>query len=509
MLFFFEMARRRTASNPNFSLDSGDLSHLPMPEIRQILRGAESLIGSGGRTTLVKILRGSKAQKILPFQANPAYGSFAEDSKTLVEQKVDWCIKSGYLKIIRKDDFPLLAYSDKGLMIECLTIAEESLITLQVNPESLFAEIRNYPLKTVNAMFDLIAERGPEIYAESLRKWEAIGTKRMKARIRKIFAEWENTAAPERYIFETCVLDEGISQLEWKKLEPERKKLMLVTAELRLVSVEFPGMPDVDIYRKISKLPNTCIVTSDCVFHNSLVEKKFPSFYYDKTEGRLSRHQIAGVKPRGIFTEMGEPSIARHADDEGDTITKQIPEFLYPTAEKQQKRARTKRRRIKNYFGGSSRMDECRVTVSISPGAGRHIIGFKANITSNSGLKSLDATESYLECDITQNPEVAFSIVLGQLRLLGIRKTPVIFYYDKNSLPGPPETLLRDRDLELWEYLHNESEAECRFLETQSKNPRMAQLQRKLQDLKKGKSNELVRFDYDEMKIRFEASEKH
>jgi hypothetical protein len=44
------------------SLDSKDFDKLSPADLKAILRGADELIGSGGRSLLVKILKGSRAQ---------------------------------------------------------------------------------------------------------------------------------------------------------------------------------------------------------------------------------------------------------------------------------------------------------------------------------------------------------------------------------------------------------------------------------------------------------------
>ena len=46
-------------------LDAGEIRDLPMEDIRMVLRGADELISTGGRSMLAKILKGSKDKKIL------------------------------------------------------------------------------------------------------------------------------------------------------------------------------------------------------------------------------------------------------------------------------------------------------------------------------------------------------------------------------------------------------------------------------------------------------------
>ena len=48
-----------------YELDSGDIRSLTIEEIKVILRGADELIVTGGRSMLAKILKGSKDKKVL------------------------------------------------------------------------------------------------------------------------------------------------------------------------------------------------------------------------------------------------------------------------------------------------------------------------------------------------------------------------------------------------------------------------------------------------------------
>ena len=51
-------------------LDVGEIRDLPMEDIRVILRSADELISTGGRSMLAKILKGSKDKKILEYKLN-------------------------------------------------------------------------------------------------------------------------------------------------------------------------------------------------------------------------------------------------------------------------------------------------------------------------------------------------------------------------------------------------------------------------------------------------------
>ena len=57
-------------------LDAGEIRDLPMEDIRVILRGADELISTGGRSMLAKILKGSKDKKILEYKLNECLRHF-------------------------------------------------------------------------------------------------------------------------------------------------------------------------------------------------------------------------------------------------------------------------------------------------------------------------------------------------------------------------------------------------------------------------------------------------
>lgn len=59
-------------------LDAGEIKDLPQEDIQMILRGADELISTGGRSMLAKILKGSKDKKIFEYKLNEclAYGYY-------------------------------------------------------------------------------------------------------------------------------------------------------------------------------------------------------------------------------------------------------------------------------------------------------------------------------------------------------------------------------------------------------------------------------------------------
>jgi len=62
----------------NYQLDTYGIKDLPNEEITAILRAADELIATGGRSMLTKILKGSEDKKLLEYELDkcPGYGLY-------------------------------------------------------------------------------------------------------------------------------------------------------------------------------------------------------------------------------------------------------------------------------------------------------------------------------------------------------------------------------------------------------------------------------------------------
>jgi hypothetical protein len=121
------MGRRIKRVPVNLNID--DLRPVPLHEIKAILRGADELIMSGGRTLLAKILKGSRESKVLELNLDkcPVYGFFKDHSIKAITIKIDWLILNGFLSIEYDYRLPLLVYTRKGWEIEMDTFSDELL----------------------------------------------------------------------------------------------------------------------------------------------------------------------------------------------------------------------------------------------------------------------------------------------------------------------------------------------------------------------------------------------
>lgn len=176
-------------------LDAGKIRDLPMEDIRVILRGADELISTGGRSMLAKILKGSKDKKILEYKLNecPAYGYYHDMKLDDISKCIDWMIKKDYLRIKYDYRLPLLVFSEKGWEIEKETFAEEfyqrfCLDIKEKNARVIF-EMKEVNRQVVMLVLDKIEKDGTDEFLTCLEAWRFLEVKKVAVRI----AEVENT----------------------------------------------------------------------------------------------------------------------------------------------------------------------------------------------------------------------------------------------------------------------------------------------------------------------------
>lgn len=174
------------------TLDSRDIKELSDNEIRVILRGADDIIGSGGRGLLAKILKGSKQKAVLEhaLDQSPVYGALSELSPEQITARIDWLIINRYLDIEYDYRLPLLVYAPRGWEIERETYADELLDGI------------NRILADSNASQDLswLTEKNPEVlklvlwkiedtsdakYLPMLKRWQNKASRRLSSHIRE------------------------------------------------------------------------------------------------------------------------------------------------------------------------------------------------------------------------------------------------------------------------------------------------------------------------------------
>ena len=114
------MGRRDRPRSPVY-LNSGGVKVSP-EELAIILHGANSVVHLGGRSQLVKLLKGSRDKRILDrgLDADESYGALSHLTLDEIARRVDWTIEEGYLDYYYEWRQPLLMFTKRGWELERL-----------------------------------------------------------------------------------------------------------------------------------------------------------------------------------------------------------------------------------------------------------------------------------------------------------------------------------------------------------------------------------------------------
>lgn len=173
-------------------LDAGEIKDLPQEDIRMILRGADELISTGGRSMLAKISKGSKDKTIFKYKLNecPAYGYYQDMKLDDISKCIDWMIKKDYLRIEYDYRLPLLVFSEKGWQIEKETFAQELYQRMCLDVEEKKArvifEMKEVNRQVVMCVLDKIEKDGTKEFLPYLEAWKMLEVKKVAARIAEV-----------------------------------------------------------------------------------------------------------------------------------------------------------------------------------------------------------------------------------------------------------------------------------------------------------------------------------
>lgn len=185
-----------------YHLYAAGIKSLPMADIRVILRGADELIGVGGRTLLTKILKGSRAKDVLSrnLDQSPAYGMYRDLPVDEVHARIDWTILQRYLRIEYAGQLPVLAYTPAGWEIERETVVDEivqgfdKLLANASRPyDMLFLKDRNR--EVIWRVLDKIQASGERKYLPVLEDWGQVDYRKVRQRISEVIQDLTPRAA--------------------------------------------------------------------------------------------------------------------------------------------------------------------------------------------------------------------------------------------------------------------------------------------------------------------------
>ena len=176
-------------------LDPKGIRQLSQDDVKAILRAAEDLIFRGGRTLLAKVLKGSRAKKVLEFMLtkNPAYGFYKNLTEPEILARIDWMILNDLLAIEYDYRLPLLVFTDRGWEIEKAAFATE---LLQGFDAMLAAAKRPFEMSYLKdrdrgmilLLLDKVEATGDPNYIPLLEAWAEVDYRKVKQRIRQVIS---------------------------------------------------------------------------------------------------------------------------------------------------------------------------------------------------------------------------------------------------------------------------------------------------------------------------------
>ena len=191
------MAKRQRI---RYELNTGEITKLQPEEIRVILRAADEMIVTAGRSMLVKVLKGSKDKKVLEYKLDecPSYGYYHDLTMEEIGKRVDYMIVKRYLRIEYSGRLPMLVFTDKGWEIECETYTSEWVCRFKEVVESkvlrldMFEELKTVNRQVVFARLDKIKEIGDKRYIPVLNTWQTGEVRKVRQKIEGVITVLEN-----------------------------------------------------------------------------------------------------------------------------------------------------------------------------------------------------------------------------------------------------------------------------------------------------------------------------
>ncbi len=284
------------------------------------------------------------------------------------------------------------------------------------------------------------------------------------------------------------VVDEAVSNEIFDHFQKYLIKKGYKNFEPLFIAKAHQGMPDGQILQHLLN-SKTIFLTTDRPLHNTILSQGLKSYYVNKNTF-ISR-KLKGIKNKNYAFHKNDLNLK----DNYHLPKTVIRSILLPSSEKGLKKLRTKRRRIRSHFSGQDHLDQVAITVSWEPFNSLTLFGIKFRISSNVGIKALDASESYITDKIEpENRSVVainYALILSIQLMLHFVKTQV--YYDAPKIEYPLLDLQNEHQspsLMLFAEL-KKNFANIEFIPS-TKGWFIERLRAKLVDLSKYKSNEIV-----------------
>ena len=256
------------------------------------------------------------------------------------------------------------------------------------------------------------------------------------------------------------------------------------------------GIPDLELRRLLG--PETILLTADRVLHNQICDLGFCSYTLDE-QGNLRRGKLPGIR---AATPIASPSRGELKSDyvhPAHPLARALKEGM---PEKAFERYRTRRRRIRSYFGSEANIASAALTIGHKGSPKGWLCGYFLKLAGHSGVKGLQASEGYSISPAAEAKPVWCLIhALRELYLLQLETVPAqLFIIPPASLALCESLMQQAGDTGTIA----EVQALTRLLKGLAavqvfpcaKGPFFERMERKLQQLACSRSNELVAVEF-------------
>lgn len=297
--------------------------------------------------------------------------------------------------------------------------------------------------------------------------------------------------AKKETIKNKIVVDESVSTEKLNRFETYAGKKGFWTPGCLLIGKKHPGMPDVQIIHHLLD-QNTILVTSDRPFHNTVLSRGLKSYYVG--EEIITNKPLKGIDAKPVIRLNKNDLVLKDSYHQPKT---EIRSLLLPSSPGQLKKLHTRRRRIRSYFDGQDHLERISASVSWKSMGNEILVGLRVRVSSNVGVKALDASENYISESVKPGYRsiVALCHALAQLIRLMLHPVDTVVYYDAEVMDDPIKQPSKDID-ETFQLFFNELAGSFKHLEfvPVSKGKHIEKLRAKLDQLirEKKKTNEIV-----------------
>lgn len=188
----------RRSRRVQVDLEVRGLTNIPDSELRAILRGADDIIGRGGRSLLTKVLRGSKSKPVLEngLDESPVYGFFRHLPPDDTLARIDWAILNRYLRLEYAARLPVLVFTDKGWAIareiRANELLQEVLAAISDGPPYRMGHLKDRDRGMIFLLLDKIEATGNAKVIPALHAWMEIDYKKVQLRIKEVIGRLDS-----------------------------------------------------------------------------------------------------------------------------------------------------------------------------------------------------------------------------------------------------------------------------------------------------------------------------